>query len=160
MHTRFKPLAVVTAIMLGWLMGAHAQTSSFFGASSNAAATVPAAAPARPSASQVWSKDDFTQKTGAIKTQNEAQYKKDFNAKLKPMPSPGGGSNAVSPIPAGSSPTPTSTSSTQATPTPTPAPSSTSSSTGSGYTGFAPPSNKSGTTTTPTTKSSGWGVTY
>lgn len=163
MHTRLKSMAMVAAITIGSFVGAYAQSPGFFGSGSNAAGTVPPAPPSRPSPSQVMSNSDFTKKTDALKTQNEAQYQKDFNAKLKPMPSPGGStaSKMVSPVPAGTSPTPSASAPAATSTTPAASTSTTSSSTGTGYTGFVGPKNNSDSsgTTTPT-KSSGWGVTY
>ena len=163
MHTRLKSMAMVAAITIGSFVGAYAQSPGFFGSGSNAAGTVPTATPSQPSPSQVMSNGDFTKKTDALKTQNEAQYQKDFNAKLKPMPSQGGASSSsnktVIPVPAGSSPAPN-TSAPAAAPATAPASTAPASSTGAGYTGFVGPKNNDSTSTTTPTKSSGWGVTY
>lgn len=158
MHIRIKPMAAVFAFTFAWLMatGAQSASSGFFGGSGSASTAVPQATPARPSPSQVWSNDDFTKKTAALKSQNDAQYQQNFNAKLKPMPSQTTTSTARLPVPAGS-PAPTATPA----PAPSAAPASTTApaATSNGYTGFVSPNNSNTNTTTPA-KSGGWGVTY
>ncbi len=163
-------LAVI-ASSVSLVVFAQNTAPSFFGSGSQSTVAPKAASTAKPSTTQVWSKDDFTKKTTELNTKRETNFQNKLNSSLKPVPAKTASAPVTTPAPAGGfnssggSTTPvqnpsnqqtTSTAATPSTPASTTAPSS-------GYTGFG---SGSGTQTkTPAqgsggSSSGGWNVTY
>ncbi len=164
-----RPVMTLLGLIASSLsLAVYAQNTapSFFGSGTQTTVAPKAPTSAKPSTTQVWSKDDFMKKTTELNTKRETNFQNKLNSSLKPMPAksapisspvPAGGFNST-----GGSTTPTQnpstqpTTSTAATPS---TPASTTTAPSSGYTGFG-----SGTQTkTPAqgnSSSGGWNVNY
>lgn len=155
-------------ILSSFVCVADAQNTapSFFGSGSQPSVPPKTAAAAKPSTSQVWSKDDFTKNTTQLNSKRETNFQNKLNASLKPMPAknapvstptPAGGFNSSggASAPAVQNPSTPSTSSSAATPS-TPASTATPS---SGYTGFGSGTQQK-TPAQTNSSSGGWNVNY
>lgn len=148
-------------ILSSFVCVADAQNTapSFFGSGSQPSVPPKTAAAAKPSTSQVWSKDDFTKNTTQLNSKRETNFQNKLNASLKPMPAKN--APVSTPTPAGGATVPATnpstpqTSSTAATPS-TPASTATPS---SGYTGFGSGTQQK-TPAQTNSSSGGWNVNY